>query len=134
MSSSFKVVFHQFSFSVNGCLPSNVIINGHLSSNADFNHSFCSIYHSLPSKILLHQRFSYIKGHILSKVVFHQNLCSIKGNVPSKVLFHWRFSSIKLQDAYSSNIINNWHRDVASLNIFQIFTLIFLQGRGVDEK
>ena len=50
----------------------------------------------LPSKVVFHQRLSFVKGRLPSKVVFHQRLSSIESCLPSKVVFNQRSSSIKV--------------------------------------
>ena len=66
---SSKVVFHQMSSSIKGCLPQKS----------------SSIRGCLPSKFISHQRSSSIKGRLSSKVVFHQRSPAIKGRILSKV-------------------------------------------------
>ena len=80
-----KVVFHQRSSSVKGCLSSKVV--------------FCQrssfVKGRLPSKVVFRQRSSSVKGRLRSKVVFCQRSSSVKCRLPSKVVFCQRSSSIK---------------------------------------
>ena len=55
----------------------------------------CAFQQRLPSKVVFHQRMSFLKECIQSKFVFHQKLSSIKGPLQSKVVFHQRSFSIK---------------------------------------
>ena len=63
-----------------------------------------SIQGHLPSKVVLHQRFSFIKGPLLSKVHFHQMSSSIKDHLPPKVLFPQRLSFIEDKNKRQSSI------------------------------
>ena len=82
---SSKIVFHQKSSSIKGCLPLNVIFHLRLSS----------IKGCLPSKVAFHQRLPFIKGFLPSKAFFHQRSSSIKECLPTKVVFNQTSSSIK---------------------------------------
>ena len=70
-----KVIFHQNSFSIEGCLASKVVFYRSLSSSES----------CLPFKVVFHRRLSSIKGRLPSKDVIHRSSLSIEGrhNNPS---------------------------------------------------
>ena len=80
----FRVIFHQRSYFIKGCLPSKV----RLPLKAVFHQRSPSNAGCLPPKVVFHQRSSSNKGHLPSRVIFQRRSSSIQGCLPSKVIFH----------------------------------------------
>ena len=90
-----KVVFYQRSSSIKSHLPSKAVGTVCHQKAPSIKGCPSSIEGYLKLKVLFKWRSSSIKGCLPLKDAFRQSLSSIKGPLPSKFLLHQKWSSIK---------------------------------------